>query len=185
MGSNVSSVAIIVEKEANREKITKELMSKGLFTTIQDVKKTKESIEKVIQGLQELMYLIAFAGVITLFVFSLNVIVLDIIERENEFVNLRTGGATLWTIAKIIGLQILIITVAVLILQGPIGYYSTEWINQEVIAKVFYVTTYLKPITYVITSVSLIIGLGAGVLISIRHAMKISLLLITRIRFQT
>ncbi|MHA1911787.1 MAG: ABC transporter permease [Candidatus Kariarchaeaceae archaeon] len=185
LGTNVTSVAMTLKTNNRQETIEKIIEEELPFATIIDIKRTKESVMDLMQGILEVMYLIVFGGIIILITFSLNAIVLDIIEREAEFVNLRTGGASTGKIAKIIGLQIMIILIAVMILQGPIGHYSTKWINQKVVTKLFYVTTYLKPVTYVITSASLIIGLGVGVIVSIRHAMKISLVMITRMRFQT
>jgi putative ABC transport system permease protein len=183
LGNNVTALAAQVEGDKNIVK--NEVKKLNLpISMIQDIQQTKISFVKLIKGMVVIAGAVSAVGLFILVIFSLNIIILDVMERNREFVNLRVSGANWQTITKVIALQIFLIALIVLVLFIPLTQLSTMWLNKEVASDFMTITTYIAPLTYLIGLIVLIIGLSLGVTISIRHILRVCLADATRISFQ-
>ena len=152
---------------------------------IQDMQQTKSSFRDLLEGMITIVNSINIIGLVILIIFSLNTLVMDILEREREFINLRVGGANVLKISKIIVLQIFFIICISLIFVFPLAQYTTDYLNTTVTSDFMTVVTYIEPITYILGLFILVIGLSFGTMVAIRQVFQIKLLFATRIRFTT
>ena len=181
---NVTGYAI--KTNGDIKQIKKDLRDSQLpITSIFNLDQSRKSFETLMQGIVGVNFMVMFIGFIILVLFSINTITLDILERDREIINLRVNGATRSVIGKMIILQVSILALFAMILEFPVGRFATEWVNEQVISGFMTVKTYISPKSYAATIAVLIAGLGVGVYQAIRNAIRISLVLATRIRFQT
>ena len=149
------------------------------------MQQTETSFRDLLEGMIKIVSSINLIGLVILIIFSLNTIVMDILEREREFINLRVGGANILKISKIIVLQIFMIVCLTLIFIFPLAQFTTEYMNNIVVSEFMSVTTYIDPSTYILGIGILIIGLNFGIVVAVRQIFQIKLLFATRIRFRT
>ena len=183
MGEKVNSIAI--QSEGNIKEIKKDLINSSIpFSGILDTEQSKNSFVTLLEGMMGMVASIVIIGILILILFSLNIVVLDVMEREREFVNLRTSGAQTGTISKVIGLQIFLITLLVFVFDIILTPQVITYLIDATFASLATISTYIEPVSYLIGAISVVIGLGFGVVSSIRRTMRISLLVATRLRFR-
>ena len=186
LGNRITGVAIQVKSDDQVTHLKKDLLDSNIpFITIEDALQVKNSVLALMQGLIGFISVVVIIGIVILLLFSLNVVVLDVMEREREFINLRTNGASTYKISSIISLQLFFILIFTFILEFPFTYYITDWLNHSVTEDIMVITTYISPTSYLLGFFSLIIGTGLGLIFAIRYALKIDLALMTRLRFRS
>ncbi len=184
LGNNITAYAI--KTNGDIRQIKRDLRNSELpITSIFNLDQARKSFETLMQGIMGVNFMVMFVGFVILVLFSINTITLDILERDREVVNLRVNGATRGVIAKLIMLQVGILALFAMLLEFPAGKLATQWINEEVISGFMTIRTYISPRSYATTIAVLIAGLGVGVYQAIKNAIRVSLVIATRIRFQT
>ncbi|MHA2052374.1 MAG: ABC transporter permease [Candidatus Hodarchaeales archaeon] len=184
LGNNVTAIA--VQANGNKNIVKQDIKNSSLpISMVQDNQQTKVSIEKLLEGMITVAGAVSVVGLVILIIFSLNIIILDVLERDREFVNLRISGGNWWVVSKVITVQIFLIAILVIMLFIPLTQFSTTWLNKEIASDFMTITTFIAPLTFLFGLIILLIGLSIGIAISIRHILRVKLADITRVRFQT
>ena len=136
----------------------------------------------MIQGIMGMIGIMVLLGFATIAIFSFNTIVLDVMSREVEFVNLRSLGADKKKIRKIIMFQGIIITVIGSALAIPIGFYASDAVIQSMMAELMVMDTVIFPESYAIAIISAFLASSIGIFSAIKRVMKIDLVNALRTR---
>jgi hypothetical protein len=107
-------------------------------------------------------YFVIVLGILVLILFSLNVIVLDIMDREREFVNIKINGGSNFVIAKIISIQVVIISLLVVVIDIFISPSFTKFIIDQTMRNMAYIEFFMTPISYGLSLISFVIGISIG-----------------------
>ena len=183
--SNVTVAAVKINPN-KIESVKKALQASALpISTIKDLYKTRESMKTLTQAVMSLNQVMTLIGFLIVTLFSINVITLEVMDREKEIINLRTNGANKWLIRKIIIIEVLFLAIAASLISIPVGYFVTDWLMKKVLGTMMTVTTYMPPDTFLITISVILLGLLVGTIQAVRYALKIDLASATRIRFKT
>ncbi len=142
----------------------------------------KDSINFMIQGLMALIAIMILIGFGTVLLLSFNTIVLEIMSREMEFINLRTLGAGRWKVFRVIAIQALLISFMGSILAIPVSYNVSIWIMKELVGDLMIIPVYIKPESYLTGIMSAVLASSVGVYAAYRRIMSIDLANAMRIR---
>lgn len=142
----------------------------------------KEGINIMIQGIMGMIGIMVLLGFATIAIFSFNTIVLDVMARENEFVNLRSLGADKKKIRKMIFFQGIIITIIGSALAIPIGYIASDAVLQSLMKDLMVMDTVVYPQSYAIAIISAFLASSIGIFSAIKRVMKIDLVNALRTR---
>jgi putative ABC transport system permease protein len=176
VGNNITGTILTIDENTKESDVKNSLIESELpLALIISTKDVKASIEVLIQGLMAIVGIMVFIGFITVALFSFNTVVLDVMIRQNEFVNLRSLGGGRKKITKVIALQGLIIAIVGAIVSIPLSYFITDAIIQSMVGDLMVLPTIILPQSYAIGIVSAWIASLVGVLAAIRYVMKIDL----------
>ncbi len=171
--------------EIDAEKLTRDLLDLSIgVQSVLSKEKSRESILTLMEALLGFIGAIVVIGFLVLALFSINVVVVDTIEREREFVNIRANGGTSLHIFKIVATQIYLIAILTIGLNFVIVPPVTESLVTETAADFMTIKTFISPLTYVIGSIITFLGLFVGVWLAVRYIRKIILAVAIRIRFE-
>lgn len=141
-----------------------------------------DSFNVLIQGLMALIYVMLLIGFGIIALFSFNTIVLDVMSREMEFVNLRTLGAGRWKIFKVVATQGVIISVLGSLLAIPISYYAVVLAMDELVGELMYLPVHINPETYAMGIIAALLASAFGVWAAFKKIMNIDLADAMRVR---
>lgn len=182
-GDNVTSVFVKGIEGADLGQLKNDLINSDLPVAIVIVtEEVIDSFNVLIQGLMALIGVMVLIGFGTIALFSFNTIVLDVMSREMEFVNLRTLGAGKWKIFKVIATQGVIISVLGSILAIPVSYYASVWVMEELVGELMYLPVHINPETYAMGIVAALIASAFGVFAALKKIMGINLADAMRVR---
>lgn len=168
------------------EQLTEDLLDLPIgVQSVLSKEKSREAIITLMQALIGFIAAVIIIGFIVLALFSINVVVVDTIEREREFVNIRANGGSTFQIFKIIALQIYLIAILTIFLNFVLVPPTTEALVVETAADFMTVKTFIAPITYVYGTIVTFIGLFVGVWLAVRYIKKLILAIAIRLRFET
>lgn len=174
--SNVTGLLLELEEDYAQKDLQNDLLESpmgiGLILSSDDI---QESINALMQGLMAFVGVMIFIGFITVALFSFNTVVLDVMTREMEFVNLRSLGAQKRKIWKIVLSQSLFIIVFGSILAVPMSYLVTDAVNVGLTEGLMVIETIIHPESYLIAIVSAFIASMFGVYSAVRYVNKINL----------
>ncbi|MHA2029595.1 MAG: ABC transporter permease [Candidatus Kariarchaeaceae archaeon] len=176
LGQNVTGALLTVEDEVDEDDVKNALLLSGLpVGLIISTDDVKESLFTLIQGLMAFIGVFIFIGFITVALFSFNTVVLDVMTRETEFINLRSLGGGKRKITKVIILQGLLISIVGGLLSIPLGYYVTDWIIKSMVGDLMILPTVIYPESYAIGILSAFVASLFGIWAAVRHVMKIDM----------
>ncbi|MFW3147092.1 MAG: FtsX-like permease family protein, partial [Thermoplasmatota archaeon] len=112
-------------------------------------------------------------------------VVLNILDRDMEFISLRAMGAKPGKIRRMIVLETLMILVGGLIIGLPLGVLTTKWAMAFLVKDLIYYVISVDPLVYIITALIAIISAVAASYISARHITKARLFDLIRQRAVT
>ncbi len=174
--NNVTGTILTIADGFNENDVKKNLLNSNLpIALVISTAEVKEAIETLIQGLMAIVGIMVFVGFVTVALFSFNTVVLDVMARQNEFVNLRSLGASKKKIAKIIALQGFLIAIVGAIVSIPLSYYITQAIINSMIEGLMVLPTVIYPSSYGIGIISAWLASLIGVWAAIRYVMKIDM----------
>ncbi|MCE7735701.1 MAG: FtsX-like permease family protein [Candidatus Heimdallarchaeota archaeon] len=173
---NVTGALLTVEKGVEENDVKNAILQSGLpVGLIISTDDVIESLFTLIQGLMAFIGVFIFIGFITVALFSFNTVVLDVMTRETEFINIRSLGGGKRKITKVITLQGLLISIVGGILSIPLGYYVTDWIIKSMVGDLMTLPTIIYPESYAIGIVSAFVASLFGIWAAVRHVMKIDM----------
>ena len=186
MGLDGGSRTYLLKADKNEEKLTDDLLN--LPIGVQSVlcnHKSKESINYLLEAMLGFILTVVFIGFIVLGLFSINVVVVDTIEREREFVNIRANGGNRWHILKIIATQIYLIAIITIALDFVIVPPTTKFLIDQTAKDFMSVKMFIKLLTYIYGAIVTFAGLFVGVWMAVRYVIKLILAIVIRIRFES
>lgn len=173
---NVNGQSSEVKQELNNSKLP--------ISTIVDLKESKASFKALMEAVISFAYFVVALGVIVLILFSLNVIVLDVMERDREFINIKINGANNLIIAKIIGLQILLVSILVMIIDLFLSPVFTQFIIDSTMKNLAYMAYYMTPVSYLLSIIAFIGGLSIGFMSAVHNVTSANIVDSMRLRFK-
>ncbi len=136
--------------------------------------------ERMMEALIGMSLLLGLIGFLVISVFTFSISVLDVMDREREFVNYRILGGRRWNIFLMIFVEMMFVTLGSFILAIPLGYFFTDYLLSSYQTEGFYMPTYVSPNTYFLSFIVALISVIIGVLMATRHVQKINLAESTR-----
>jgi len=134
-----------------------------------------DGMEKMMQGMISMFMVFILFGVIAEILFVSTTVVLNILDRDMEFISLRAIGCKAKRIRRMIVSESLILLGFGLLIGLPLGYYITIWAFDYIIEDMMFIQLEISLFIYVVTAV---IALASAVLasyISGRHITKMCL----------
>lgn len=181
IGTNVTGILVKLNDPAVANTVNTKLQNSNLpIALIINKQAMRDSIESMIQGLMALIAILVIIGFMTIALFSFNTILLSVISREMEFVNLRTLGSSKRKIFKLVIVESLFTIIFGSILAVPIGYVATKYILDATTQGLMTMQTVVKPMSYVNAIVFAFVASLIGVIAGYRHVQKIDLVDFTR-----
>lgn len=120
---------------------------------------TKEGILKLMEAIIGIIAFFAIASLVALVFISYNTVMLDLLERKMEFVNLRTLGASGRTLFGVIARQAAFVSILGIILSIPLSYAALYLMYMEMFDDFMTVDLYISSTTFV---TGFVIGLTAS-----------------------
>ncbi|MFV2015792.1 MAG: ABC transporter permease, partial [Candidatus Heimdallarchaeota archaeon] len=183
LDTNVTGIILTINEGVAENDVKKALLQSnlpvGLIISINNV---KESLATMIQGFMAMVGVMVFIGFVTVALFSFNTVVLDVMTRETEFINIRSLGGGKRKITKVIMLQGILISIVGAIISIPLGYYTTDWLLKGMIGDLMILPTVIYPASYAFGIISAFIASMFGIWAAVRHVMKIDMVEALRTR---
>ena len=165
-----------MESGVSHNAVKQDLLDSNLpIQVVIAIEEVKDGLEVMIQGIFSMMGIMGMVGFGIIALFSFNTIVLDVMSRETEFVNLRSLGSGKGKIAKIIIFQGLLIATLGSIVAVPLGYYIADIAMQAMMKDLMYIPTVIFPQSYAYSIVIAISASFIGIIAAIRRVNKIDL----------
>lgn len=182
-GEMINTVAIKVG--GTSDNVVSQLYNTDLpIANIINLEQSKDSFKSLMEAVIGFAYFVIGLGVLVLILFSLNVIVMDIMERQREFINIRISGGTVGVITKIIGLQILLISILVLVLDFFLTPVFSSFLIDQTMKNMAYVGFYMKLVSYVMSFLSILVGIFVGLFTAITNVIRMNIVETMRLRFK-
>jgi putative ABC transport system permease protein len=129
----------------------------------------------MLEDMEAMLFLFIFFGIGAEMLFVSTTLVLNILDRENEFVSLRAMGLPPGRIRGMIATESMVLLLGSLIIGLPLGYYVTQAGMEYMVGDLMYFQLDIDPMAYVLaTSIAVLSALLAA-LMSSRYILKINL----------
>jgi putative ABC transport system permease protein len=175
MSNNVTGAIITYSDGVDRKDVENQIRNELPVSVLIDSNDVKQSIEYLIQGVYAMIGVMVIIGVLIVALFSFNIIVLEIISRENEFVNLKSLGSSKWKMFKIIAIKSLIVSIFGGLLAIPLSYYITEATINAMMEGTMNIDTIIAIETFLLSIGAALIASTFGVFAAFRHVNRINL----------
>jgi putative ABC transport system permease protein len=131
-----------------------------------------EGMEVFMEGLVGMLFIFIGFGIVAEVLFISTTVVLNILDREMEFISLRAIGANPGKIRSMIVNESMILLVFGLIIGLPLAYYATQWAMWYIVQDLMYYELGIGISTYLITAIIAIISTTVASFVSSRHITK-------------
>ncbi|MEA3557836.1 MAG: FtsX-like permease family protein [Candidatus Thermoplasmatota archaeon] len=176
LGANgtVNSIILNMGGMSNEEieELVRENFAVSSFVYTDDV---INGMETMLQGLVAMFMIFIAFGVIAEILFISTTVVLNILDRETEFVSLRAIGSKPGRIRLMIVLETLILISGGVIIGLPLGFITTKWAMAYMVKDLMYYVINVDASVYIITAGIAIISAVVASFISARHITKVKL----------
>jgi putative ABC transport system permease protein len=142
-------------------------------------------ITALLNGITALMSIFILFGVVAEVLFISSTVVLNVIERDSEFISLRAMGADPNKILRMVINESLILLVPSLIIGLIFGVFATQWITAAIVKDLMYYNIMVGPLTYILTTLIATVSVYLAAYISARHITKLKLVDVIRQRMLT
>lgn len=132
-------------------------------------------IESMLQGILAMFFIFIAFGVVAEVLFISTTVVLNILDRESEFVSLRAIGGKPGRIRRMIVLETLILLLGGLVIGLPLGFFTTKWAMAYLVKDLMYYIITIDISVYVITAFIAIVSATMASYISANHITKVKL----------
>ena len=176
LGQNVTGILIKIADGFTVNQVKEQLLQTSLpIGLMLSTEQVKNSINTLIQGLVAMIDIMVLIGFLIVALFSFNTVVLDVMTRQNEFVNIRSLGGSRRHVIKIIAFQGLVVSFFGGLLAIPIGYWVTDLMLKDLMQNIMVLPTVIAAQSYAIGIFSAYIASLTGVWAAVRYVMKIKL----------
>ena len=134
-----------------------------------------DGLRAMLQGLLAMFVIFIAFGIIAEVLFISTTVVLNILDRETEFVSLRAIGSKPSRIRRMIVLETLILLGGGLIIGLPLGYFTTKWAMAYLVKDLMYYVISVDISVFVITATFAIVSAVIASYISANHITKVKL----------
>jgi putative ABC transport system permease protein len=134
-----------------------------------------KGIESMLQGILALFMIFIAFGIVAEVLFISTTVVLNILDRETEFVSLRAIGSNPGKIRRMIVFETLILLLGGLIIGLPLGFFTTKWAMAYMVKDLMYYMINVDPIVYIFSASIAIISAVLASYISANHITKVKL----------
>jgi putative ABC transport system permease protein len=134
-----------------------------------------DGIKSMLQGLLAMFAIFIAFGIIAEVLFISTTVVLNILDRETEFVSLRAIGSKPSRIRRMIVMETLILLGGGLIIGLPLGYFTTRWAMAYLVKDLMYYVISVDISVYIITGTFAILSAVIASYISANHITKVKL----------
>ncbi|MGA1848085.1 MAG: ABC transporter permease [Thermoplasmatota archaeon] len=135
----------------------------------------QNGMESLLQGLITMFFIFIVFGVLSEVLFISTTVVLNILDREMEFISLRAIGTKPGKIRRMIVLETLILLTGGLIIGLPLGVFTTRWAMAYMVKDLMYYVIRVDPLVFIITGAVAILSAVIASYISARHITKAKL----------
>lgn len=132
-------------------------------------------LESMMQGVLAMFMIFIAFGVIAEVLFVSTTVVLNILDRESEFVSLRAIGSKPGRIRRMIVLETLILLAGGLVIGLPLGYFTTRWAMAYMVQDLMYYIINVDLSVFVITASIAVISAVIASYVSANHITKVKL----------
>ncbi|MFO8050492.1 MAG: FtsX-like permease family protein [Thermoplasmatota archaeon] len=132
-------------------------------------------MEMMLQGIIYMFMIFIGFGVIAEVLFVSTTVVLNILDRESEFVSLRAIGSKPGRIRRMIVLETLILLAGGLMIGLPLGFFTTKWSMAYLVKDLMHYVITVDLLVYLITGALALVSAVAASYISARHITRLKL----------
>lgn len=129
-------------------------------------------METLLEGMISMFFIFIGFGMIAEILFISTTIVLNILDREMEFISLRAMGANPGRIRRMIVNESMLLLLGGLIVGLPLAFYSTQWAMRVIAQDLMYYELEIGPLVYILTALLALISTALASFISSRHIIK-------------
>ncbi|MGA1794039.1 MAG: ABC transporter permease [Thermoplasmatota archaeon] len=168
--------AIILDLNGNsREDVENSLRDTFSISSIVYTSDVQNGMESLLQGLIAMFLIFIAFGVLSEVLFISTTVVLNILDREMEFISLRAMGAKPGRIRRMIVLETLILLTGGLVIGLPLGVLTTKWAMAYIVKDLMYYVINVDIAVYLITALLAILSAVVASYVSARHITKAKL----------
>lgn len=132
-------------------------------------------MEGMMEGLIGMFSIFLLFGVVAEVLFISTTIILNILDREMEFISLRAIGANPLKIRRLIATETLFLLAGSLIIGLPLGIFTTRWAMSYIAGDMMYFVLEVPASVFIITAILATISAMGSSFISARHITKVKL----------
>ncbi len=137
-------------------------------------------LQSMLEGLMGMFAMFIIFGVVAEVLFISTTVILNILDRETEFISLRAMGTRPSRIRLLIMIESLILLGPGIVLGLIMGYFATMWAWGYIVADLMYYQIEIPPLVYVLTVIIATASTVGASLVSSNHIAHIKL--VDRIR---
>jgi putative ABC transport system permease protein len=134
-----------------------------------------KGIESMMQGVLAMFLIFIAFGIVAEVLFVSTTVVLNILDRESEFVSLRAIGGKPGRIRRMIVLETLLLLSGGLAIGLPLGYFTTRWAMAFMVKDLMYYLISVDIWVYFVTGLIAVISAVLASYISANHITKVKL----------
>ncbi|MBN1390442.1 MAG: ABC transporter permease [Candidatus Thermoplasmatota archaeon] len=174
--TNGSINGVILDLNTNsRDQLESTLRETFTISSIMYTDDVQNGMESLLQGLIAMFFIFIAFGVISEVLFISTTVVLNILDREMEFISLRAIGTKPGRIRRMIVLETLILLSGGLIIGLPLGVLTTKWAMAYLVKDLMYYVIRVDPMVFIITMAIAVLSAVMASYISARHITKAKL----------
>ncbi|MGA1873599.1 MAG: ABC transporter permease [Thermoplasmatota archaeon] len=159
----------------SREEVEDSLRGSFPISSLIYTDDVQNGMESLLQGLLAMFVIFIGFGVLSEVLFISTTVVLNILDREMEFISLRAMGSKPGKIRRMIVLETLILLTGGLIIGLPLGVITTKWAMAYLVKDLMYYVINVDAAVYVITALIAVLSAVIASYISARHITKAKL----------
>ncbi|MBN1539062.1 MAG: ABC transporter permease, partial [Candidatus Thermoplasmatota archaeon] len=145
--------AIILDLNgASREEVENSLRETFSISSLVYTSDVQNGMESLLQGLITMFLIFIAFGVLSEVLFISTTVVLNILDREMEFISLRAMGSKPGKIRRMIVLETLLLLTGGLVIGLPLGVLTTKWAMAYIVKDLMYYVINIDPSVYIFTA---------------------------------
>jgi putative ABC transport system permease protein len=183
--SNATNAIIVDTGGMSDEVFESRIASQFPVASFQYSKDVREGMMSLLQSLIAIFFIFIGFGILAEVLFISTTIVLNILDRESEFVSLRTMGASPMRIRVMVVLENVLLFGAGVVVGIPISILATKWAIWYITNDLMYFNIQAGPEVYIITIIIALLSTVAASYISAKHITKLKLADIIRQKLTT
>ncbi|MGA1849087.1 MAG: ABC transporter permease, partial [Thermoplasmatota archaeon] len=134
-----------------------------------------KGLESMLQGILAMFLIFVAFGIVAEVLFISTTVVLNILDRESEFVSLRAIGSKPSRIRRMIVLETLILLAGGLVIGLPLGFFTTKWAMAYMVKDLMYYFITVDIWVYFVTAAVAVVSAVISSYISANHITKVKL----------